>query len=126
MGRVDDGGYIDPGIIKQVKVYIASKRKLSVGDERSGRLFFFQAEDGIRDVAVTGVQTCALPISPLETNLARQPADAVAPPWGLSAHSASSSATAPVELFPQLLAGRLPGGPVVWRKIGRASCRERV
>src|SRR2546429_4560211 len=28
--------------------------------------FFFQAEDGIRDVAVTGVQTCALPISGLE------------------------------------------------------------
>src|SRR5256884_7126473 len=27
-------------------------------------VFFFQAEDGIRDVAVTGVQTCALPISP--------------------------------------------------------------
>src|SRR5205809_5720853 len=26
------------------------------------RFFFFQAEDGIRDVAVTGVQTCALPI----------------------------------------------------------------
>src|SRR2546429_347974 len=26
--------------------------------------FFFQAEDGIRDVAVTGVQTCALPILP--------------------------------------------------------------
>src|SRR6266550_7784186 len=25
--------------------------------------FFFQAEDGIRDVAVTGVQTCALPIA---------------------------------------------------------------
>src|SRR2546422_2506663 len=25
--------------------------------------FFFKAEDGIRDVAVTGVQTCALPIS---------------------------------------------------------------
>src|SRR2546429_2700928 len=29
-------------------------------------LFFFQAEDGIRDVAVTGVQTCALPISVIE------------------------------------------------------------
>src|SRR6266436_10445115 len=28
----------------------------------SGAFFFFQAEDGIRDVAVTGVQTCALPI----------------------------------------------------------------
>src|SRR3712207_7927799 len=26
-------------------------------------LFFFQAEDGIRDIGVTGVQTCALPIS---------------------------------------------------------------
>ena len=24
--------------------------------------FFFQAEDGIRDTSVTGVQTCALPI----------------------------------------------------------------
>src|SRR5690606_21550101 len=28
--------------------------------------FFFQAEDGIRDFHVTGVQTCALPISPVE------------------------------------------------------------
>src|SRR5690349_23916021 len=28
-----------------------------------GCLFFFQAEDGIRDLYVTGVQTCALPIS---------------------------------------------------------------
>src|SRR5688572_33119031 len=27
--------------------------------------FFFQAEDGIRDLTVTGVQTCALPISHL-------------------------------------------------------------
>src|SRR5205823_11995646 len=27
--------------------------------------FFFQAEDGIRDKLVTGVQTCALPIYPL-------------------------------------------------------------
>src|SRR5207245_7354394 len=26
-------------------------------------IFFFQAEDGIRDATVTGVQTCALPIS---------------------------------------------------------------
>src|SRR2546422_2283956 len=35
--------------------------------------FFFQAEDGIRDVAVTGVQTCALPIScaSLRTGLSR-------------------------------------------------------
>src|SRR6266704_5717037 len=33
-------------------------------DER-GNSFFFQAEDGIRDRNVTGVQTCALPISAL-------------------------------------------------------------
>ena len=33
--------------------------------------FFFQAEDGIRDVAVTGVQTCALPIHTNPTNYPR-------------------------------------------------------
>src|SRR2546429_1303514 len=51
-------------------------RELAGSDRRCGRVkllgerlrtelkffFFFQAEDGIRDVAVTGVQTCALPI----------------------------------------------------------------
>src|SRR3712207_7717110 len=31
--------------------------------EREDNVFFFQAEDGIRDIGVTGVQTCALPIS---------------------------------------------------------------
>src|SRR6516162_10563458 len=33
------------------------------GAELYVRVFFFQAEDGIRDYKVTGVQTCALPIS---------------------------------------------------------------
>src|SRR5690348_18134617 len=33
--------------------------------------FFFQAEDGIRDGRVTGVQTCALPIYSVGTMLAR-------------------------------------------------------
>src|SRR5256885_3217651 len=32
--------------------------------------FFFQAEDGIRDYKVTGVQTCALPISPPNSTVA--------------------------------------------------------
>ena len=32
-------------------------------------VFFFQAEDGIRDDLVTGVQTCALPISCMIVNL---------------------------------------------------------
>src|SRR3712207_7795654 len=31
-------------------------------------VFFFQAEDGIRDIGVTGVQTCALPIYRFKTN----------------------------------------------------------
>src|SRR5258706_11190265 len=34
--------------------------------------FFFQAEDGIRDWSVTGVQTCALPISSLHQKLKKQ------------------------------------------------------
>src|SRR6266496_5305245 len=40
--------------------------------------FFFQAEDGIRDLYVTGVQTCALPISRLPTRrIALAPASQV-------------------------------------------------
>src|SRR5438874_13207055 len=38
--------------------------------------FFFQAEDGIRDLYVTGVQTCALPIL-METGASRYPSPAV-------------------------------------------------
>src|SRR5207237_1612194 len=34
--------------------------------------FFFQAEDGIRDSSVTGVQTCALPISGLQLAVPRR------------------------------------------------------
>src|SRR5438445_13186679 len=34
-------------------------------------IFFFQAEDGIRDIGVTGVQTCALPISHVGLEQAR-------------------------------------------------------
>jgi DNA-directed RNA polymerase subunit beta len=37
MERVEAGDEVDVGIIKQVKVYIASKRKLSVGDKMAGR-----------------------------------------------------------------------------------------
>src|SRR5207245_6777394 len=36
--------------------------------------FFFQAEDGIRDATVTGVQTCALPIYPGAGQAERPPA----------------------------------------------------
>src|SRR5207247_5582199 len=46
-------------------------------------LFFFQAEDGIRDPLVTGVQTCALPISGGRLDAAPTgPADRPAPRVG--------------------------------------------
>src|SRR5438093_13091903 len=41
--------------------------------------FFFQAEDGIRDWSVTGVQTCALPIYPTATDLIR-----LLPDWAIA------------------------------------------
>src|SRR5690625_5867037 len=46
--------------------------------------FFFQAEDGIRDGHVTGVQTCALPISSSTTSreaTAKSPAAIRGPAW---------------------------------------------
>ena len=39
---------------------------------KGGNEFFFQAEDGIRDRLVTGVQTCALPISMWAGNVVAQ------------------------------------------------------
>src|SRR2546430_7240285 len=45
-----------------------------------GCFFFFQAEDGIRDLTVTGVQTCALPISgAAATTAARSPTNSARP-----------------------------------------------
>ena len=35
--RLESGDEVDPGIIKQVKVYVASKKKLAVGDKMAGR-----------------------------------------------------------------------------------------
>src|SRR5205823_10629057 len=43
------------------------KRPVSSWKELNLRNFFFQAEDGIRDKLVTGVQTCALPIYDLRS-----------------------------------------------------------
>src|SRR5437879_10514581 len=51
-------------------------------------LFFFQAEDGIRDTSVTGVQTCALPIfhrQPLILLLEVRPAHLAGNEFGLVA-----------------------------------------
>src|SRR2546430_14955031 len=65
-------------------------------EAHSGSSVFFQAEDGIRDLTVTGVQTCALPISPglprcRPTNRPPRPSQvAGAPPSSLWASSCSA------------------------------------
>src|SRR5690606_39901957 len=82
--------------------------------------FFFQAEDGIRDFHVTGVQTCALPIWNLRKSLAFHS--------GLLGLLAFFEHAAPLCLpsapaLARLVAGlTLPGLAIV--QIGRASCRE--
>src|SRR2546430_8829365 len=86
--------------------------------------FFFQAEDGIRDLTVTGVQTCALPISYHHTILPLSPRrdKLTEVRWGIADFRRRF--------------GREPEG--MWLpetavddetldvQIGRASCRERV
>src|SRR5256885_8382176 len=95
---------------------------------RSDRMrvcFFFQAEDGIRDYKVTGVQTCALPIS--------RDLGIGAPMMGV-VFSAFSWTYAlmqiPGGIFLDRFGTRLTYMLSVcsWSffKIGRASCRERV
>src|SRR2546427_2264366 len=55
--------------------------------------FFFQAEDGIRDLTVTGVQTCALPIS---WQLKRKQDESMREEKVLSAHPVSDAMRATV------------------------------
>src|SRR2546427_9189596 len=88
------------------------------------RVFFFQAEDGIRDLTVTGVQTCALPISPgllgerdLQARARRSRAGAPRP-WRRALRAAE-----PVRRRPRT---RPAGAPFLWRRPGqpRRACRR--
>src|SRR5204862_2369067 len=91
--------------------------------------FFFQAEDGIRDLYVTGVQTCALPISlaPHVRGGRRAPHRAPRSP-GYARHRRDRQPRR------RNGGGVYQGGrrglrrqaPPRAREIGRASCRERV
>src|SRR3989449_1692585 len=69
--------------------------------------FFFQAEDGIRDVAVTGVQTCALPIcdtrSPLYISIASQ----IVVPLGLCALLQATRPLRPADIWTAILLGHM-------------------
>src|SRR5256885_3184063 len=86
--------------------------------------FFFQAEDGIRDYKVTGVQTCALPIS-IDLRLpCLEPAIRL---------MVSSINVPPMSFTPPFSTATQPSTPSFthehWMlsiQIGRASCRERV
>src|SRR5699024_12315780 len=77
--------------------------------------FFFQAEDGIRDRNVTGVQTCALPILSV---------------GGIAAYFvASGTKDNPVTAGQNVteIEEEFPDPPdVPEEEIGRASCREKV
>src|SRR5207245_6100993 len=58
--------------------------------------FFFQAEDGIRDATVTGVQTCALPISsPARTPTATSRLRPASTAWCASPRSTPTSGGTP-------------------------------
>src|SRR2546430_13248732 len=91
-----------------------------------GALFFFQAEDGIRDLTVTGVQTCALPICYCVA--VEQLARANASLWNVIGGSAGLCGTAIDIGGPDALRKRYLPDLLSARKIeiGRASCRERV
>src|SRR5687768_9350515 len=93
-------------------------------------VIFFQAEDGIRDVAVTGVQTCALPISRCRSLRARPRRHAVLRATAEVSRLRSAGAVwwARCFRFQCRSPGKAPTACAVPppRKIGRASCRERV
>src|SRR5438552_5820466 len=95
-------------------------------------LFFFQAEDGIRDVLVTGVQTCALPIwaclSTMSTGRSRHS-------WADTSSTISTGSGGNGRFISKRKAKTAPRpktsdsstfATAKVRKIGRASCRERV
>src|SRR5438552_5777319 len=60
--------------------------------------FFFQAEDGIRDDLVTGVQTCALPISAARFAAVRRIGAGVLAPFGRLGEGGVDQRPAPVDL----------------------------
>src|SRR5262249_58353779 len=93
-----------------------------------GYLFFFQAEDGIRDWSVTGVQTCALPIladarclTSWETRATRSRLNSSrSTAWTCLPFTKAACSTS------RTWAGSRDTSRH-WRiEIGRASCRERV
>src|SRR5207249_9584124 len=92
------------------------------------RRIFFQAEDGIRDRNVTGVQTCALPIlvRPSSNLLTLRDLDVERGEGDLNNFESLRRACEGVKIVYQAASYYPPHSiPAGTAKIGRASCRER-
>src|SRR5258708_30781540 len=87
--------------------------------------FFFQAEDGIRDDLVTGVQTCALPILVIATSVEdlHGAGNKISKESGLTEKGTVVNGVGDTPNQHDMLTGSNMEGRA---KIGRASCRERV
>ncbi len=71
LDRLENGDEVDAGIIKQVRVYVAAKKKLAVGDKLAGR-------HGNKGVVATIMPDCDMPFLPDGT-----PVDIVLNPLGV-------------------------------------------
>src|SRR5690606_40730452 len=93
---------------------------------RTRLFFFFQAEDGIRDFHVTGVQTCALPIFAfwLLGTANGEPEQVAALHGPRLERMLTEAVDTPLRGFVYEAAGTVPEAELA--EIGRASCRERV
>src|SRR3712207_6850272 len=86
--------------------------------------FFFQAEDGIRDIGVTGVQTCALPIwTPFQKPSCSGTSQGCHSGWARVSRTTRSRSPVSHRTRPVVARDR-PAART--KEIGRASCRERV
>src|SRR5258708_28730340 len=94
--------------------------------------FFLQAEDGIRVDLVTGVQTCALPISVATAEVAKAAPDgytmllAFNGPLSITPLLSKVPYDVQKDLAPVIITSSQPNVLAVTSQIGRASCRERV
>src|SRR5207237_1594459 len=83
--------------------------------------FVFQAEDGIRDSSVTGVQTCALPIFAITASMIKVAIISLLG-WPTRIHVEIAVMATIAAIAFRTMAYQ----PVIPTQIGRASCRERV
>src|SRR2546427_2240069 len=91
-----------------------------------GCFFFFQAEDGIRDLTVTGVQTCALPILVDDRDADEMPVSVEVDAVDLNTSMSAGLGDADASLDDDAAALPLDSELSSLQEIGRASCRERV